>query len=133
MKYAAISHRHQILCVLCAAILMALCLPVRAQEVSAGLTGRVTDPSGGAVVGAVVTARDEARGTSWPATTNEDGIYAYPRIPSGTYGLKVEATGFKTSTRPNIALEVNERGRVDVVLQLGPVTESVEVLSEAAL
>src|SRR5215472_6323287 len=118
---------------LCGMIVMALSLPVHAQEVSAGLTGRVTDPSGGAVVGAVVTARDQERGTSWPTTTNEDGIYAYPRIPSGTYSLKVEAPGFKTSTRPNIVLEVNERGRVDVVLQLGSVSENVEVLSDVAL
>src|SRR5262245_22480646 len=82
--------------------IIALCLHLHAQEVCAGLVGRVTVPSGGAIVGAAVTARHEARGTSWRATTNEDGIYAYPRIPSGTYSLKVEATGFKISTRPNI-------------------------------
>jgi len=130
MKFATNSYRHGVRCAL---IFAALCLPVQAQEVSAGLTGRVTDPSGGAVAGTVVIARDQERGTSWAATTNEDGIYAYPRIPSGTYSLKVEATGFKTSTRPNIVLEVNERGRVDVVLPLGSVSESVEVLSDAAL
>ena len=112
---------------------MALTLPVHAQEVSAGLTGRVTDPSGGAVIGAVVTTRDRERGTSWSDTTNEDGIYAYPRIPGGTYSLKVEAAGFKTYTHSDIALEVNQRGRVDVVLQLGSVNESVEVSGDAAL
>src|SRR5437667_1500522 len=119
--------------ILGAIFIMALGLPVHAQEVSAGLTGRVTDPSGGAVVGAVVTTRDQERGTSWAATTNEDGIYAYPRIPGGTYSLKVEAQGFKSYSHPNIVLEVNQRGRVDVVLQLGSVNESVEVSGEAAL
>src|SRR5215472_4441422 len=118
---------------LCGMIVMALSLPVHAQEVSAGLTGRVTDPSGGAVIRAVVTARDQERGTSWPTTTNEDGIYAYPRIPGGTYSLKVEGTGFKTYTHADIVLEVNQRGRVDVVLQLGSVSESVEVAGDAAL
>src|SRR3989442_15962175 len=88
--------------ILSATVIMALSLAVHAQEVSAGLTGRVTDPSGGAVVGAVVTMRDQERGTSWAATTNEDGIYAYPRIPSGTYSLKVEASGFKIYTHPGI-------------------------------
>ena len=71
------------------------------------MTGRVTDPMGGAVVGAVVTARDQERGTSWSTTTKEDGIYAYPRIPSATYTLKIEAPGFKAYTRPDIVLEVN--------------------------
>src|SRR3954468_7340301 len=92
-----------------------------AQEVSAGLTGRVTDPSGGNIVGATISARDLERGTSWPATSNVDGIYAYPRIPGGGYTLKVEAPGFKVYTHPDIVLEVNERGRIDVVLQLGSV------------
>ena len=126
-----VSCRHLILSTIM--IVMALSLPLHAQEVSAGLTGRVTDPSGGAVVGAVVTARDQERGTSWPATTNEDGIYACPRIPSGTYSLKVEASGFKTYTHADIVLEVNQRGRVDVALQLGSVNESVEVTGEAPL
>jgi hypothetical protein len=114
-------------------VIMALTLPTQAQEVSAGLTGRVTDPSGGAVIGAVVTTRDRERGTSWSATTNEDGIYAYPRIPGGTYSLKVEAAGFKIYTHSDIGLEVNQRGRVDVVLQIGLVNESVEVSGDAAL
>ena len=118
------------------AILLACLLlasPATCQEVSAGLTGRVTDASGGAIVGATVTARDLDRGTSWNATTNEDGIYAYPRIPNGSYSVKVEAAGFKAFTQSNIALEINQRGRVDVVLQLGAVTESVEVVADAAL
>ena len=68
-----------------------------AQEVSAGITGRVTDPSGSAIVGATVTAKDQDRGTEWPTKTNEDGIYAFPRIPVGTYSLKIEAKGFKTT------------------------------------
>src|SRR6478672_5931177 len=61
-----------------------------AQEVSAGITGRVTDPSGSAIVGANVSAKDVDRGTDWPTTTNDDGIYAFPRIPIGRYELRVE-------------------------------------------
>src|SRR5947208_16521475 len=113
--------------IICALLVLALTLPAYTQEVSAGLTGRVTDPSGGAVIGAVVPARDQERGTSWSAVTNEDGIYAYPRIPGGRYGLKVEAQGFKVYTHADIVLEVNQRGRVDVALQLGSVSDSIEV------
>jgi hypothetical protein len=113
-----------------------LCLgvaPVFAQEVSAGITGRVTDPSGGAIVGAAVTATDQQRGTEWPTTTNQDGIYAFPRIPIGTYQVKVEAKGFKMFMQPNVTLEVNQRARIDVVMQVGAVTESVTVTAEGAL
>src|SRR5947208_12053334 len=69
-------------------------LPIFAQEVSAGITGRVTDPSGASIVGATVTAKDLDRGVEFPTKTNEDGIYAFPRIPIGKYQLKVEAQGF---------------------------------------
>ena len=107
--------------------------PALAQEVSAGLTGRVTDSSGGAVIGASVTARDEERGATWSAARNEDGIYAFPRIPNGSYTLKVEAAGFVRSVHSNVALEINQRGRVDVVLQLGAVSERVEISDQSTL
>ena len=107
--------------------------PLCAQEVSAGITGRVTDASSAAVATATVTARDKDRGTQWPTKTNEDGVYAFPRVPNGTYILKIEAPGFKNSIHSDLVLEVNQRARIDVVLQLGTVNESVEVLGDAAL
>lgn len=103
-----------------------------AQEVSAGITGRVTDPSGGAIVGASVTAKDMQRGTTWPTKTNEDGIYAFPRVPVGTYEIRVEQPGFKTFVQPNIVLEVNQRARVDASMQVGGVTETITVSSEGS-
>ncbi|WP_321474986.1 TonB-dependent receptor [uncultured Paludibaculum sp.] len=104
-----------------------------AQEVSAGITGRVTDPSGLAIAGATVTARDTQRGTNWPTTTNEDGIYAFPRVPIGTYELKVEAKGFKTSIQSAFTLEVNQRARIDIAMQVGGITETVTVTGEGAM
>src|SRR5712692_11473579 len=100
---------------------------VSAQEVSAGITGKVTDPSGAAIINATVTARDQERGTTFPTRTNEDGIYAFPRIPIGVYELKIEAPGFKTYVEPNIRLEINQRARRDAQLEIGAVTESVQV------
>ncbi len=73
-----------------------------AQEVSAGITGRVTDASDSAIVGAKVNAKDLDRGTDWPTNTNIDGIYAFPRVPVGRYELSVEATGFKTYINPDL-------------------------------
>ena len=107
--------------------------PILAQEVSAGMTGRVTDPSGGAIANATVTAKDVDRGTEWPTKTNVDGIYAFPRLPVGNYDLRVEVSGFKTYVQPNIRLEVNQRARADVQMQIGAVTESVSVSSDATV
>lgn len=104
-----------------------------AQEVSAGITGRVSDPSGLAIAGATVTARDTQRGTDWPTVTNENGIYAFPRVPIGNYELKVEAKGFKSVVQSNIQLEVNQRARIDVAMQVGGVTETVTITGEGAL
>jgi len=101
------------------------------QEVSAGITGRVTDPSGASVLNATVTAKDLDRQTVWPTKTNEDGIYAFPRIPIGRYELKVEAQGFKSYINSEVVLEVNQRARVDVPLQVGAISESVSVTGEA--
>src|SRR5437870_1760088 len=108
------------------------CLPLMSQEVSAGITGRVTDPSGSAIVGASVTATDRDRQTQWPTKTNEDGIYAFPRIPIGKYQLKVEAPGFKANVVPDIVLEVNQRARVDARMEIGGVSETVTVTGETA-
>lgn len=104
-----------------------------AQEVSAGITGRVSDPSGAAIANAAVTAKDVQRGTEWPTVTNQEGVYAFPRIPVGTYDLKVEAKGFKTVVRPGITLEVNQRARLDLNMEVGGLTETVTVTGEAAL
>ena len=104
-----------------------------AQEVSAGITGRITDPTGAAVVGAKVTAKDVNRGTVWPTQTNEEGIFAFPRIPVGTYDVAVEATGFKTATQPGLVLELNQRARLDITLELGAVAESIEVSAVAPM
>src|SRR5579871_6319547 len=115
------------------AVFILSCACLTAQEVSAGITGHVTDPSGGSIVGAKVTAKDLDRGTDWPTTTNEDGIYAFPRVPPGRYELKVESSGFKTYINSEVGLEVNQRARVDVSMQVGAVSESVSVTGEAPL
>ena len=103
------------------------------QETSAGITGRVTDSTNSAIVGASVKAKDLDRGTDWPTSTNEDGIYAFPRIPNGRYSLTVQAKGFKTYVNPELALEVNQRARIDVTLEVGAITENIEVTGQAAL
>jgi hypothetical protein len=117
---------------ICAVVCLSI-TPLMSQEVSAGITGRVTDPSGSAIVGASVVAKDLDRGTTWPTKTNEEGIYAFPRIPAGDYEVRVEAQGFKTFVQERLHLDVNQRARLDVPLVVGAITESVSVTADAAL
>jgi hypothetical protein len=77
------------------ALLMAVSLAVpqaaMAQQVTATVTGNITDASGAAVAGAKIVATDKARGTDYPATTNSEGYYRIPEIPASTYTIKAEA------------------------------------------
>ncbi len=110
-----------------AALFVILSQPLQAQQVTAAITGRVSDPSDAAIPGAKVTAKDTARGTVWTTETNYEGVYNLPRVPVGTYEIRVEAPGFQTAVRPPIELVLNQTARVDVQMKLGQVTQTVEV------
>ena len=114
--------------------LLAAAVPgVRAQQITAAITGKVTDATGAAVAGAKVTATDTQRGSSFPTVTNDEGVYNLPRLPIGTYDLKVESTGFQAAQQSNILLNLNQTARVDVQLQVGNIATSVEVTSAAPI
>jgi hypothetical protein len=97
------------------------------QQVTAAFTGKVTDPSGAAVAGAKVTATDTERGTPWTTTTNSDGAFNLPRVPIGTYNVKVEQEGFQTATQSHLALEMNQVARLDFQLRIGSLSQTMEV------
>src|SRR5437763_9899919 len=97
------------------------------QEVTASIVGTVTDPSGAPVSGADVAATDADRGTVWAAKTNDSGAYTLPRLPVGSYGVKVAAAGFSTAQIPAFTLVLNQTARVDVQMKVGQVSETVEV------
>jgi hypothetical protein len=117
----------------CLTLLFAIAIPTFAQEVTANITGRITDPSEAPIVGAAVTARDTARGTVWRTETNTEGVYNLPRVPIGTYEVRVEAAGFQTAVRPAFDLTLNQTARIDVQMTVGSVQETVEVTSEAPI
>src|SRR5215471_887564 len=98
-----------------------------AQESSATITGKITDPSQAAIAGATVTARDAERGTTWSTKTNDEGVYTFTRLPVGRYELKVEANGFQTALRSAFDLSLNQTAKIDIALTLGPVSAQVEV------
>ena len=66
-------------------------------------------------------------------TTNEAGDYSFPSLPPGTYTVKIEKTGFKTVIRNEIELQVQQSARVDFEMQVGQVSESIEVRASATL
>lgn len=101
-----------------------------AQEASAAINGVVTDTTGAAIHSASITATDLDRGTVWPASTNEQGVYNLPRLPVGRYDVKVECQGFQSSQRSDIVLVLDQTARVDFDLKPGTVAETVQV-SEA--
>ncbi len=116
----------------CAAAFLALtAIPLWAQEVTAGINGVITDPSGAPVANAKVTAKDVDRGSLFPTTTNGDGFYSLPRVPVGRYELEVESKGFKTTVRGGVELQLNDQAKIDVQLQVGELSQSVDVEGSA--
>lgn len=103
----------------------------RAQQVTAAITGQVLDPTGAPIGGAKVTATDKERGTSYPTETNAEGYYRLPQVVVGVYDIKVENAGFQTATQSNITLQLNQIAKLDFHLQIGNVSQTVEVSSEA--
>jgi hypothetical protein len=113
--------------------IVGLMTPAVGQEVTAGIVGTVTDPSGAPINGAAVTARDTERGTVWTATTSDAGAYNITRLPVGTYEVKVAAPGFQTAVHPPFVLVLNQTARVDVQMKVGNVSETLEVTGEAPI
>ena len=89
--------------------------------------GDTRDSTGAVVAGAVVTAVNVGTNASRNVVTNEAGAYSFPSLPPGTYTVKVEKVGFKTVIRNEIELQVQLAARVDFELQIGQVSESIEV------
>jgi protocatechuate 3,4-dioxygenase beta subunit len=102
-------------------------------QTSGEITGLVTDSSGAAVTGAVVTVTNKATGATRQISTNSEGLYSFPSLLPGVYELKVEQAGFKTSRLDNITLEVQQTARLDVKMEVGAVGESVTISSVGAL
>src|SRR5262245_65025376 len=96
-------------------------------QTSGEITGLVTDPSGAAVSGATVTVTNKATGATRMATTNSEGLYAFPSLLPGMYELKVEAAGFKTAQLDNVTLEIQQTARRDVAMEVGAVGETVTI------
>src|SRR5262245_61143157 len=111
-------------------ILMTTALPSFGQVQNASLTGLVTDPTGAVIPGATVTLRNVGTNALYGQQTDESGYYLFPSLPIGAYNIAVEMPGFKRYVQERVVLQVSQRGRNDVRLEVGGATEEVQVAAE---
>ncbi len=98
-----------------------------AQTATGTILGAVTDASGAALRGATVTAINEQSGVQRTATSSAAGDFELLLLPPGRYRLVASMPGFKRTTRLGVELQVDQRSRVDIALQIGGVAEQVTV------
>jgi hypothetical protein len=97
------------------------------------LVGTVTDNTGAVVPGASVKLINTETQFVYNGLTSPEGAYYVPNLIPGTYRLTIEATGFKRYIREGIILRTSEQPRIDVKLEVGAVTESIQVDASAPL
>src|SRR5918994_3496183 len=102
---------------------------VFAQSGGTTIRGTVKDPQGNLVAGATVTVADPARNFTRTQQTNNEGGYVFTAIPPGTYKLDVSAPGFKTASASGLEALVDTQTVRDVQLEIGAVSETVDVTS----
>lgn len=103
------------------------------QEARGTIQGRITDSSGAVVPGAKVEATNTATNVAVRTVSNADGTYALPYLLPGNHRLTASSAGFKTVQRGNIELQVGDRVQVDLMLEVGAITERVQVTAETPL
>jgi hypothetical protein len=104
-----------------------------AQITTGSILGRVEDSSGSAVPKASVTVINTGTSFSQTAFTNESGEYLVPALPVGSYRVSVSHAGFKSFHQEGVLVEINRAARLDVRLEVGAISESVNVSADATL
>ena len=105
----------------------------RAQLGTATISGNVTDSSGATVAGAAVVALNAANGFRRQTTSSQSGQYSLPGLTPGAYSVNVELAGFRRAGLSEITLQVDQNVQINVVLEVGQVTETVEITAQAPL
>ena len=97
------------------------------------ITGTVTDAQGAAVPNAQITIIEDATGLSYDAHSNESGTYSRPLLKAGTYTVTIEAAGFQKSQQKNVIVQPSTPTPVNISLQVGNASQTVEVTAAAPL
>ncbi|HYP14598.1 MAG TPA: carboxypeptidase-like regulatory domain-containing protein, partial [Bryobacteraceae bacterium] len=96
------------------------------------IAGEVRDPASSIVVGATVTVTNTDTNATRNAVTNDSGLYSFPGLVPGNYTIRVQMAGFRTSAR-SLVLQVQQNAQIDLTLEVGQVTETVEVKAETTM
>lgn len=104
-----------------------------AQSDRGTITGTVTDAGEGVVPGATVLVINTGTGAEYNTITTVTGNFSIAQLPVGTYDLSVESAGFKRHAREGLRVQVAQVTRLDIVLEIGTVSESVAVTAEDPL
>jgi len=119
-------------CVFLSLLVCSLLPPASAQTATTGtVIGTVTDPSGAAITGASVVLKNRATNIETTQPTNSSGQYTFVNVAPGVYDVTVKKDGFRTSNVNALTVEVAKSYTLDVKLELGQITESVTVSTEA--
>src|SRR5213594_3325657 len=121
------SSRNGFLVLSCFAALILAVPGAGAQLLQGTIDGNVMDSSQAAIAGALVTAKDQQTNFTRETRTSSVGGYSLPGLPPGTYMITVSSAGFQSYTQTGITVTPNTIRRVDVILAVGQVTESVTV------
>ncbi len=103
------------------------------QTSTASVSGIVNDPTGAVVAGASITVTDLARNTKYVGFSNSVGFYTVPELQPGAYRLTAELAGFRAYEVTSLSLSTQQKATVNIVLELGQVSERVSVTGEALL
>ena len=104
-----------------------------AQVLYGSIVGTVTDQSNAVVPRARVKVTNSATGLSREAETDSTGYYSISNLPEGSFDATITGTGFRTSSQTNVDVRINTVTRVDMIMQVGAVSETVNVQASAAL
>src|SRR5438552_3667239 len=107
-------------------------VPASAQVASASLFGEAKDQAAARIPGVKVTARHLATGFSRAVVTSDEGSYRIDELLPGAYTVVAEKAGFRALTVQSVLLEVNQKAKLDMQLQVGTPAESVTVVSDLA-
>ncbi|MGB9448349.1 MAG: carboxypeptidase-like regulatory domain-containing protein, partial [Candidatus Acidiferrum sp.] len=91
------------------------------------MSGTLRDPSGGVVPGATITLTNAVLKSEFKATSDDQGFYSFPTLPVGHYDMTIEAAGFKTEQKTDLAVDTDASLKLDVVIELGAQSETVLV------
>jgi hypothetical protein len=103
------------------------------QMLNASLSGTVTDSSGAVIPGASVIVTNTATGIATKTTSGSDGGYTFPSLPAGNYDITFQKDGFTETVQHGIILQVDQHATLNAALNVGSLTQQVEVVSQVPI